>query len=216
MCGLTLGFFGVVCCFIGMECTYIGGGTKTKDKFLLAGSVFHFIGGKDGSCLLRSTHNLNCLRCFVIKEQMCFSEQACLTSLATACTSTEWRGTLLIWIYNQEPWGMYSTSAGRPLAGTKAEHITPARWRTGGCCPLCCVFCVILFDDLTYCNLYCRYDLGNPIFLGLVGSFLILFGAILYAITVFRVVCPKRYSTTHLCLDHIVNILFSIHSFITH
>uniref|UniRef100_A0A8C4YYY6 Claudin n=1 Tax=Gadus morhua TaxID=8049 RepID=A0A8C4YYY6_GADMO len=122
MCGLTLGFFGVVCCFAGMECTYIGGATKTKDKFLLAGSVFHFVGGKDGSCLLRSTRNHNSLRHFVITEQMCFFDQGAI------------------------------------------------------------VHCVVYFV----------YDLGNPIFLGLVGSFLILFGAILYAITVFRVVCPKR------------------------
>ena len=96
MCGLTLGFFGVVCCFAGMECTYIGGATETKDKFLLAGSVFHFVGGKDGSCLLRSTRNHNSLRHFVITEQMCFFDQVCLTSRDTACTSTEWPGTLLL------------------------------------------------------------------------------------------------------------------------
>lgn len=46
MCGLTLGFFGVVLCFIGMECTYIGGAEKPKDKMVLAGSVFHFCGGE--------------------------------------------------------------------------------------------------------------------------------------------------------------------------
>lgn len=44
MCGVTLGFFGVVLCFLGMECTYIGGADKTKDKMLLAGAAFHFAG----------------------------------------------------------------------------------------------------------------------------------------------------------------------------
>lgn len=46
MCGLTIGFFAVVCCFVGMECTYIGGSDKTKDKVLFAGAVLHFVGGK--------------------------------------------------------------------------------------------------------------------------------------------------------------------------
>lgn len=46
MCGLTLGFFAVVLCFVGMECTYIGGGNKIKDKLLFSGAVFHFCGGE--------------------------------------------------------------------------------------------------------------------------------------------------------------------------
>lgn len=46
MCGITLGFFAVVLCFIGMECTYIGGADKTKDKLVFAGAIFHFVGGK--------------------------------------------------------------------------------------------------------------------------------------------------------------------------
>lgn len=50
MCGLTLGFFGVVLCFVGMDCTYIGGADKTKDKLLFAGAVFHFVGGKYRTC----------------------------------------------------------------------------------------------------------------------------------------------------------------------
>uniref|UniRef100_A0A665TEP5 Claudin n=1 Tax=Echeneis naucrates TaxID=173247 RepID=A0A665TEP5_ECHNA len=83
MCGLTLGFFGVVLCFLGMECTYIGGADKTKDKMLFAGAVFHVVGGE--------------------------------------------------------------------------------------------------------------YDLGPPIFLGLVGCFLILVGAMFYAVTVYRVIFPERY-----------------------
>lgn len=51
MCGLTLGFFAVVFCFVGMECTYIGGAEKAKDKLLLAGAVFHFAGGEYGTFL---------------------------------------------------------------------------------------------------------------------------------------------------------------------
>lgn len=44
MCGLTLGFFAVVLCFVGMDCTYIGGADKTKDKLLFSGAVFHVAG----------------------------------------------------------------------------------------------------------------------------------------------------------------------------
>lgn len=46
MCGLTLGFFAVVFCFVGMECTYIGGTDKAKDKLLLTGAAFHVVGGE--------------------------------------------------------------------------------------------------------------------------------------------------------------------------
>lgn len=46
MCGLTFGFFAVIFCFIGMECTYIGGAEKTKDKLVLAGAVFHIAGSE--------------------------------------------------------------------------------------------------------------------------------------------------------------------------
>uniref|UniRef100_A0A3Q0SML7 Claudin n=1 Tax=Amphilophus citrinellus TaxID=61819 RepID=A0A3Q0SML7_AMPCI len=46
LCGMGLGFLAVTCCFIGMECTYIGGSDRTKDKVLFAGTVFHFAGGK--------------------------------------------------------------------------------------------------------------------------------------------------------------------------
>lgn len=46
MCGLTLGFFAVVLCFVGMDCTYIGGADKTKDKLLLSGAVFHVAGSE--------------------------------------------------------------------------------------------------------------------------------------------------------------------------
>lgn len=44
MCGLTLGFVAVILCFVGMECTYIGGAQKIKDKLLLAGALFHIAG----------------------------------------------------------------------------------------------------------------------------------------------------------------------------
>uniref|UniRef100_A0A3Q3B0S4 Claudin n=1 Tax=Kryptolebias marmoratus TaxID=37003 RepID=A0A3Q3B0S4_KRYMA len=49
MCGLTIGFFAVTCCFIGMECTYIGGEQQTKDKLVVSGAVFHFVGGERGA-----------------------------------------------------------------------------------------------------------------------------------------------------------------------
>uniref|UniRef100_A0A3Q3G118 Claudin-10-like n=1 Tax=Labrus bergylta TaxID=56723 RepID=A0A3Q3G118_9LABR len=96
MCGLTLGFFGVVLCFIGMDCTYIGGADQTKDKLLFAGAVFHVAGGP-------------------LQKQVCVHKrQKC-------------------------------------------------------------------------------FALRTPIFLGLVGCFLIILGAVFYAVTVFRVICPKRY-----------------------
>lgn len=36
-----------------------------------------------------------------------------------------------------------------------------------------------------------RYDIGTPLFLGLVGSFLILVGAVFYLVTVFRILFPE-------------------------
>lgn len=109
MCGLTIGFFAVVLCFVGMECTYIGGSDTVKDKLLLAGAVFHFVGG--------------------------------LSDISAYC--------------------LYINRIARTS------------------------FSVNLAAGVL------RYDLGPPIFLGLVGCFLILFGAVLYAVTVFRVICPK-------------------------
>ncbi|KAM9851306.1 claudin-10-like [Aulostomus maculatus] len=109
MCGLTLGFFGVVFCFVGMECTYIGGGEKTKDKLLLSGAVFHFFGG--------------------------------VSDIAGYC--------------------LYINRIART---TFAPSIGPG---------------------------VLRYDLGPPIFLGLVGCFFILLGSLLYAVTVCRVICPE-------------------------
>ncbi|XP_013878746.1 claudin-10 isoform X1 [Austrofundulus limnaeus] len=109
ICGLTIGFFAVTCCFIGMECTYIGGAEQTKDKLVVSGAVFHFIGG--------------------------------VSNLAAYCLYIN-RVVKTAFVRN-------------PAPGTL------------------------------------RYDLGPPIFLGLVGCFLIMFGAVLYAVTVFRVVYPE-------------------------
>lgn len=46
MVGMSLGFVAAVLCFIGMDCTYIGGSGKTKDKILFSGATFHFVGGE--------------------------------------------------------------------------------------------------------------------------------------------------------------------------
>ncbi|XP_060910532.1 claudin-10-like [Labrus mixtus] len=109
MCGLTLGFFGVVLCFIGMDCTYIGGADQTKDKLLFAGAVFHVAGG--------------------------------VSDISAYC--------------------LYINRIART---TFAANVGPG---------------------------VLRYDLGTPIFLGLVGCFLIILGAVFYVVTVFRVICPK-------------------------
>ncbi|XP_053732530.1 claudin-10 [Synchiropus splendidus] len=109
MCGLTFGFFAVVLCFLGMECTFIGGGEQAKDKMLLAGAVFHFAGG--------------------------------ISDIAGYC--------------------LYINRVAR---NAFAESLSPGAL---------------------------RYDLGPPIFLGLVGCFLIYLGAIMYAVTVYRVVFPE-------------------------
>ncbi|XP_075896259.1 claudin-10-like isoform X1 [Nelusetta ayraudi] len=109
MCGLTLGFFAVVLCFIGMECTYIGGGNKIKDKLLFSGAVFHFCGG--------------------------------VADIAAYC--------------------LYINRIART---TFAANLAPG---------------------------VLRYDLGTPIFLGLVGCFLIFLGAAFYTVTVYRVIIPE-------------------------
>ncbi|XP_035459717.1 claudin-10 isoform X1 [Scophthalmus maximus] len=113
MCGLTLGFFGVVLCFFGMECTYIGGADKGKDKMVLAGAVFHLLGALYTG----------------------------LTDIAGYC--------------------LYINRIART---TFAASVGPG---------------------------VLRYDLGPPIFLGLVGCFLILLGSVFYAVTVCRVICPE-------------------------
>ncbi|KAK5920872.1 hypothetical protein CgunFtcFv8_024629 [Champsocephalus gunnari] len=110
MCGLTLGFFAIVLCFLGMECTFIGGSEKTKDKLLLAGAVFHIAGS--------------------------------VSDVSGYC--------------------LYINRVART---TFAATVGPG---------------------------VLRYDLGPPIFLGLVGCFLILLGALFYAVTVYRVIFPER------------------------
>ncbi|XP_014900397.1 claudin-10-like [Poecilia latipinna] len=110
MCGLTIGFFAVVCCFVGMECTYIGGAEPTKDKLVFSGAVFHFVGG--------------------------------VSNLVAYC--------------------LYINRVARSAFAT---NLPAGEF---------------------------RYDLGPPIFLGLVGCFLIFFGAVLYAVTVIKVIYPNR------------------------
>ncbi|XP_008398283.1 claudin-10-like isoform X2 [Poecilia reticulata] len=110
MCGLTIGFVAVVCCFVGMECTYIGGAEPTKDKLVFSGAVFHFVGG--------------------------------VPNLVAYC--------------------LYINRIARSAYATNL----PA-------------------GEL-------RYELGPPTFLGLVGCFLIFFGAVLYAVTVIKVIYPNR------------------------
>ncbi|XP_051565798.1 claudin-10 isoform X2 [Myxocyprinus asiaticus] len=104
--GMSLGFVSTILCFIGMDCTYIGGSVKIKDKVLLSGAVFHFVGG--------------------------------LSALAAYCLYT-----------NRVASSAFAPTVGRSII---------------------------------------RYVIGAPIFLGLVGSFLIILGSILYAVTVI----PKR------------------------
>ncbi|XP_034742301.1 claudin-10 [Etheostoma cragini] len=109
MCGLVVGLIGVVLCFVGMECTYIGGADNTKDKLLFAGAVFHIVGG--------------------------------VSDVSAYC------------LY-------INRIARKPYAANIAS------------------------GDI-------KSDLGIPIFLGLVGCLFILLGAVLYAVTVYRVLCPE-------------------------
>uniref|UniRef100_A0A3B3BI70 Claudin n=1 Tax=Oryzias melastigma TaxID=30732 RepID=A0A3B3BI70_ORYME len=131
MCGLTIGFFAVVCCFIGMDCTYIGGAEQTKDKLVFSGAVFHFR-----------------QKCFAIIYFSDLIETSSHRCVKHCC---------LLLIHQQGCQGRLRSQRARSL---KVKFLL--------------------------------YDLGPPIFLGLVGCFLIFFGAILYAVTVFRVVYRKR------------------------
>uniref|UniRef100_A0A8C5IAB9 Claudin-10-like n=1 Tax=Gouania willdenowi TaxID=441366 RepID=A0A8C5IAB9_GOUWI len=141
MCGLTLGFFAVVLCFVGMECTYIGGAVESKDKMVFAGAVFHVCGGeymnvrRTGAFALQTT-KMFCPRLVSLKLV-----HAGISDLAGYC--------------------VYINRVARTAF---APNIGPG---------------------------VLRYDLGPPIFLGLVGTFLIYLGAVLYAVTVWRVICPQ-------------------------
>ncbi|KAL2081655.1 hypothetical protein ACEWY4_023508 [Coilia grayii] len=110
MVGMALGFFAAILCFIGMECTYIGGSEKAKDKLVFTGAVFHFVGG--------------------------------VSDIAAYC--------------------LYTNRIARTAFAHSLERGV------------------------------LRYGIGTPIFLGLVGSFFIILGAFLYAVTVYRVLFPKR------------------------
>ncbi|XP_067299102.1 claudin 10-like 2 [Pseudorasbora parva] len=99
---MSLGLVAAVLCFIGMDCTYIGGSGKTKDKTLFSGAAFHFVGG--------------------------------VSSLAAYCLYT-----------NRVASNAFSPAADRSII---------------------------------------RYSIGTPIFIGLAGSFFIVLGSVLYAVTV--------------------------------
>uniref|UniRef100_A0A3Q3JBE1 Claudin n=1 Tax=Monopterus albus TaxID=43700 RepID=A0A3Q3JBE1_MONAL len=101
--GLTLGLLGAILCLVGMECTYIGGTDKAKNKLLLAGAVFHFVGDISAYAL----------------------------------------------------------------------------------------YIIYLFDIFLPFN--SRYNVGPPIFVGFAACIFIFVGALLYAVTVFQVICPERY-----------------------
>ncbi|XP_054642543.1 claudin-10 isoform X1 [Dunckerocampus dactyliophorus] len=136
MCGLTLGFFAAVLCFLGMECTYIGGEQANKDKMLLAGAVFHFVGGEPN---FKKVRFCSC-SCFALTLPLPYMHTG-MSDIAAYC--------------------LYINRIART---SFAPSLAPG----------------IL-----------RYDLGPPIFLGLVGSFFILLGAVFYAVTVYRVLIPK-------------------------
>ncbi|KAG7501913.1 hypothetical protein JOB18_009601 [Solea senegalensis] len=142
MCGLTLGFFAVVLSFLGMECTFIGGGDKTKDKMLFSGAVFHVAGGEYKSYMLvylrRATTETFDPHYFLVSTKP-----------------------LLTGVSNIAGYCLYINRVART---TFSASLGPG---------------------------VLRYDLGPPIFLGLVGCFLIFLGAIFYAVTVFRVICPE-------------------------
>ncbi|XP_059403031.1 claudin 10-like 2 [Carassius carassius] len=100
--GMSLGLVAAVLCFIGMDCTYIGGSEKNKDRILFFGAAFHFVGG--------------------------------VSALAAYCLYTN---------------RVVSTA------------LSPAVDRS-----------------------VMRYGLGTPIFFGLIGSFFIILGSVLYAVTI--------------------------------
>ncbi|XP_062861755.1 claudin 10-like 2 [Trichomycterus rosablanca] len=107
---MFVGLFAAIFSFIGMDCTYIGGKEKTKDKILVIGSALHFVGG-------------------------------------TACLAA---------------YSLFTVRLGRA-----AFAPVPNRG--------------IL-----------RYEIGPPVYFGLVGSVCIILGSIMYAVTLYRIFIPKR------------------------
>ncbi|MBN3318657.1 CLD10 protein, partial [Atractosteus spatula] len=119
MIGLSLGFFGAILAFLGMECTFIGGNDKTKDKVLFIAAVFHFLGGLS-----------NCAGyCLYINQ---------------IATDT----------FNPTVTGL---------------HFIP----------------------------------GTPIFLGLVGAFLIMGGGILYAVSILKDIFPKSSTYVYSAMSYV-------------
>lgn len=202
MVGMAFGFFAAIFCFIGMECTYIGGSERAKDKLVLVGAIFHFVGGKQNHEILKSAffpslpiaadpsdvslHSLRDFRhCWVllIHQQ---SRQNCFRSLCG-------EGRIKVRKY----WGFH--------IGTCFESTVEQRQFLLQCpnllMPLTFVYQLIGFGMLLWkwCHspvfIVCRYGIGTPIFLGFVSCFLIILGAILYAVTVYQVLFPKRYFT---------------------
>ncbi|XP_076858192.1 claudin-7-like isoform X4 [Brachyhypopomus gauderio] len=108
--GMAFGFLAAILCFIGMDCTYIGGSEKTNDKILVTGAVFHFLGG--------------------------------IADAAGYC--------------------LFATRLGRAAFARLAERGVV------------------------------RYEIGSPVYIGLVGSVCIILGSIFYAASVYRVFVPKR------------------------
>ncbi|XP_066542761.1 claudin 10-like 2 isoform X1 [Hoplias malabaricus] len=113
--GMALGLFAALFCFIGMECTYLGGRERTNDIILLTGCIFHFIGG-------------------------------------AACAAG---------------YCLYTSRLGRAA-----------------------------FVRLSARGALLRYQIGPPIYLGFAGSFCIVLGSVLYFVTVYRIIVPKREEDT--------------------
>ena len=61
MGGLSLGMLGFVLSLLGMECTYIGGKDKEKNRTLLAGGVCHLTSGKYSNKVVLEQGILECV-----------------------------------------------------------------------------------------------------------------------------------------------------------
>lgn len=114
--------------------------------------------------------------------------QVCQTLLPTAYTSTELPGQLLLERSHQEFCG---TAFSTPCT---ILHQIFSNYRH-----ICYKFCSNLYylnDSMIFSTCpftSSRYELGSPVFLGLAGGFFILVGAVLYAVTVYKVIRRKRY-----------------------